>query len=398
MKRNRFLTFLLVAGIALPLTAAAQFEYEEPPTPPIKPERLVKQELFELDSRSINYRFKAALPGDNLLLIEFDKMSYYPGRDALQQIINKATEAVAAVEDSFRHATASRRVDIHLPIKDEPMTVRIKEHTDGSEMIVISNKQQAPLKIGMDTVRILKNFEERKKGDSTFVTKIQYTFLLKDARQIKELRNNTTLVDNIAAAFDTEVNKQREKWSKQDIWYHAMGISYDPQKENRDEQVKVNKIPGFARGFNTNCNMGVTLYNNTLAPYMDLGYSYRWPVNLDEYTFVRASLSAFYIFDKLPSGDVKVYGAPFINVEMGSLLNKKDTIIPVYQVSVGLGYKIEGEDTRGYKPTEGRIFRMFFNYSLSKAFTFTPEFYYRPIPGKDNDLFFGGVTLTARLF
>lgn len=397
MKRNRFIIILL-GMMAMSFNAEAQFEYEEPIPPPIKPESQVKQELFELDSRGINYYFKAVLPGDNLLIIEFDKMSYYPGKEALQQIIDKATEAVTAIEDSFKHATASRRVDVHLPLKNEPMTVRIKEHTDGSEMIVISNKQQAPLKIGMDTVRILKNFEERKKKDSSFVTKVQYTFLLKDARQIKELQKNTTLIENIATAFDTEVTKQRAKWSREDTWYHAIGIRYDPGKENRDEQVKVNKIPGVARAFNTNGNMGVTLFNNTLAPYLDIGYTYKWPVSLEEYTFARASFSAFYIFEQQPNKDVKLYGVPFINAEMGTLLNKKNTIIPVYQVSIGLGYKIDGKNTRGYKPTEGTMFRLFFNYSLSKAFTFTPEFYYRPIPGKDNDLFFGGVTLTVKLF
>src|SRR6185436_10455677 len=109
------LRYICYLSCLLSLPAAAQDEIIS--HKPVSAEAEVKARLFELDTSGINYYFRANLPGDNFLVIEFNKASYWPVKGTLSEIFRVARETTKQVQDSFHNPSASKKIDIHVPVK-----------------------------------------------------------------------------------------------------------------------------------------------------------------------------------------------------------------------------------------------------------------------------------------
>lgn len=358
---------------------------------PIKTEEQLKQELFELDKYQYNHTFRANLPDDNFLIVDFYKLSYWPEEDLLPLMFETAATVAQKVNDSFKSLITSKRIDVHLPVKNRPITLRLKEHDDGSDMITLNYDQQAPLKLGMDTIRILKTVVS--KEDDKEAQKIQYTFVLKDMADIAALAKDTKLIERVTATFDSIVNNRREHWSAQDVWYHKIKIDYSPTVLEKENQLDVDyNKPGFLNGLDVDYYIGVGVFRNTVAPYLEVGASYKWVgKNPVQYSFVKLSTSTMPLFERLDQATYNIYQLSYVNLEIGTLINKTDTWIPLYESSVGFGYLFT--DHPSILPHEGG--KMFWNFSLSPTVRITPELFCLFRKGQDNRVW-PGVTLSLK--
>lgn len=379
---------MVMAFLCLAITtASAQPEISKTP---VSSEIVIKERLFNLDTLDINYYFRANLPGDNFLVMEFKKLSYWPGKGQLREIFQAAKDVVKNTADSFRNPGTSKRVDIHIPSKGEPMTVRLYEHNDRGDLLVVQKGEQAPLKVGMDTIRVMRTYAEITEKKDKKLVQVQYTLILKDLEQVKTLVNNTA-VEDAENTFDSLVNSKRKKWSNQDLWYHAIDAVYNPVETKPKKRLQVDGALGLLRGYSVDINVGVSLYQNMLAPSLDYCINYKWLKKNKEFSYIGLSMSALYFFQKTTTGTT-AYNLTFINLESGTLFNKTNTLVPVYKTSIGIGVLVPNEYS--LPGSEDGGFSMFVKYSLSKAVTISPVFYF---PADENQSPFIGLTANFKI-
>lgn len=350
------------------VNACAQDEFRRP----VKNEASIKYKLFELDGYKHNHIFQASMPGDNFLLIDFYKMSYWPDTTVLPLIFEAALNAALGVEDSFDNALTSKRVDVHLPLKNNPLQVRITDHSN-ADMVVMQYGQQSPLKTGMDTIRILKTLEITKDKEGNEKRKeIKYTFILKDIGDIKKLAANHEMIADIAHTYDSVVQHRRNKWAREDTWYHTVGIRYAPAETDAAKKLKVKKDPGFInKALGVQYYLGASLFMNNIVPNLEVGASYKWPGDVGQYDYVRFSLSTIAHFERISERQYDYYSTVFTGLEIGSLVNKTNTWIPIYETSIGIAYTFTDHPYLRQHET----MKMFWHYSLSPAVRITPEIF-----------------------
>lgn len=362
---------LLLLAIVMPLLLAAQTNT----VTPFPSEEQASDRLFSLDEKNTNYRFTAELPGSNFLIIEWGQLSTWQDKGDLQHIIALAKQYYSGIQDSFTGSTSAKRLDIHIPISGEPATVMYCEHAVANKALLVKGKIQAPLKMNMDTIRILRTLSEKEIRKETKLMQMQYTFLLKDIDQIKTLEENKMMTDNISHTFDSVIVEYRKRWYKQDKWTHNLNVNYHPLSNDPKKRVDVKRLREednsgrFYKASEVEWRAGVTLLHNTLCPVLDLGYSYKWQSKEVEYSYVRGSLSQIYQLRSGSSGNPP-NSISFFNIEYGWLKNKKNTFVPIHGASFGLGYAYNPKNTSYYNPLfEEHIVRAFFSYKVSKLMT-----------------------------
>lgn len=356
---------------------------------PVKNEERLKSMLFELSTNEYNHIFQAAMPGDNFLLIDFEKMSYWPDTAVLPQMFEIAAKATREVKDSFRSAVSSKRIDVHVPVKDRPLQVRLNDHNN-ADIVMLNYDQQAPLKLGMDTIRIFKTLsvEEDKWGDEQR-EEIQYTFILKDVADMATLADNKELIADIAQTFDSVVTAKRSKWAREDTWYHSIGLRYSPME---DKKLEYDNMGTIFKAIEVDYYFGASLFRNTLCPYLDIGASYKWPDN-GKYNFAKVSFSTLAHFERITEANYNFYNTSFVNVELGIMVNKTNTKLPIYETSIGFGYML----TNLPSLQQHKAVKMFWNYSLSPAVRITPDIYLLFREGQENYVW-AGLTVSLKFF
>ncbi len=400
---KRFTLIILLITICTPLYMHAQFGYAIPLDDaddlyytyietPVKDERVIKKELFTIDKNEQNHVFKITLPDDNFLLIDFYRMSYWPTPSDLQNITDIGANTAEKVSGKFTNPYTSKKINIHVPIKDRPVTVRLTDNDDGTDMLVMDEGKPTPIKVGMDTIRILKTYKTEKDEDPS---RIQYTFILKDLSYMATLANNKTLMADIAHTIDSVVAYKRSKWKKEDVWYHRIGIFYKPLETDQNEKLSVKNIgsPGIFKGLDVDYYIGATIFRNTVTPAFEMGASYKFPDTKNIFTYIRTSLVAMPQFEKVTQARFDFYNTNFANVEIGTIINKKNTRVPIYTTSVGFGYMFSNHPS--LEPHNG--YRMFFHYGVSPAIRITGNLYLLDIKGQDNQVW-SGLTVSVRLF
>ena len=376
-------------------------------TSSIKPfpgEDKIISKLFDI-AEPVNYHFTIELPDANFMIIEWNHLSDWQQKDNVKKMISMAKTCFSKVEDSFKGSTSAKRMDIHIPIENEPVTVRFHEYDVSNNVLLIKGNLLAPLKVNMDTLRLLKTTGKKAVYKQEQLEQVQYTFLLKDISQIKNIGNNDALIENIANTIDSIVNKHRDKWHNQNLWNHNLTVTYHPLSDDSKKRLisndpvrglhikKITTIDEDGRYYKAldgDENIGITLFRNSLCPYIDLGFAYKWPVSTQNYAYVKAFFSGFNEFTP-DKETLNLYG--FVNVEFGIWENKKNTTIPVYLLSLGIGHDLGSFNNDNFDPQHPiNMFRLFVNIKPSKLFTITPEFYYyKGIPGSY------GITTTMRI-
>lgn len=400
MKRiNRFcLKGILLAAVSC---LAGMANAQERAVKPFAGDKVVTDRLFNLDDLSINYHFTAELGGGNFAVIEYSHLGDWVDKGELRQAIDIAQRYYRKVQDSFKGAASSKRLDIHIPLEGEPATARIFEYAPPATVLLMKGDMQSPLKVTMDTVRILRTVAERTVYHSKRYVQMQYTFLLKDIDEVMDLTKNPAIISNVEQTFDSVVNEYRDRWSRPNKWTHNLNVTYypasgDPKQRLDIKRVKTDDDKGkFYQAFEFDGGLGLTFFRNAPCPVIDAAISYKWPTRKGEYVFLRLSNTTFSDFVWRGSTSWSAYGLSFLNIEFGWLKARTQSNIPLYKTAIGFGYLENPGGTPYTDPTvDARMGKLYASFSLSKLFTLTFDEYFMGAA----DHVFTGVSVIARVW
>jgi|GEM_PF-5746293 hypothetical protein len=347
-------------------------EYEISKTPVVAEDK-IKHRLFNLEQDDANYYFRANLQDNTFFIAEFSKISHWQANGALKEIFGTAANTVGAMLDSFKHATASKKLEIHVPISGAPLSVRINEHTDNRHIIYLSNGVQGPLKVGMDTITILKTYREDKRKNSTELAQVKYTIILKDLKDIYNLSSNNTLITDVEEQLDSLVQCKRKQWVADNAWFHAMRAEYTPGEKDMKKRFKKEVTSSAFSAFDLNVSIGLTAIPNNIGANVGIGLGYRWKTtNANRYNHIVASMDAI-SFPEMPMSNLKLHDVYFANLSYGIVFQNKDKLIPIDQVSLSVGYKVANQD---HPVFNNDIFKYSLNIGVSNFLTISPEYYY----------------------
>ena len=393
---NLLKTVTLLILILLRTSAGAQAQDRDKPVSrtPVRDASEARSRLFTLPEHDTNFYFRADLPGDAFVTIQFNRLSYWQ-EGTLPDMVATANAAWQSVKDSFASATSARRLAVHLPPSGYPAVAAIREWGAEEPTLLLSSGRSQPVRLAVDSIVILKSGVAS--GRDTAATQIAYTFLLKDMSEIESLAANTELVANLSQTFDSLVAATRALWKKPDASFHQLEAQYDVHKGiYRSPTLRINRRGSILDRFEYNGEFGGSFVAGDMAITSALRLSYYLPPSPGEtgQRFVALSSSSL-AFTYVESDKLRIRGLVFLNAEFGSLFSGRESPIPLYRTSIGVGYRITSQNAGPYDLR----YRLFFNYSLSKAITIMPELYLtsRKVQEDNNQLFYG-IGLSIRLF
>jgi hypothetical protein len=394
------LFFALLFLVGLPYILSAQMYTNLEPNPkPFAGEQVSVATLFSLDESDVNFHFTVALPGGNFIIIEWDRLSYWRDKADLQNIIAIAKAYESQIDDSFHEKTSAKLIGLHLPVGNNPVTMMYSEHSAGSNVMIFKDNRPEPLKMNMDTIRVVKTLDEKVVKSKTELVQLQYTFLLKDIGQIQSLDNDPALIEKIAYTFDSIVMKYRRRWSAQDSWDKNLTVNYYPLQQKHQLTAVVNNAGPNGKSYTPleiEYNLGISLVRSTLCPYVDGGISYKWPTVKKSFLFARVSYSAFIENVMQTPTAYNVYDEAFVNGEFGVQQDTRINSVPSYQLSFGYGHNISQPSKYTDPSLPLRLNTLFIKWKLSKIFTLSYNVYFDKL-GK-NDQGISGITASARIF
>lgn len=376
---------MLAAGLCLALISNAQRHILYVSRDPVKDMSTARGTLFNLPAKDSAYYFRADLPGDNFLAIQFGKLSYWQS-GMIPEIFKLAKQSWEQVQDSFSGTTTARKLSIHVPAANYPIIAATKEYGADEKVLLLKGQQVQPLRIAVDTLTVLKLLSPDK-DDTANKRQIQYTFLMKDLSEIAALADNEELVANIEHTFDSLVTVMRARWKNQDAYYRHLQARYDARPEAGKRKLQTT-IPGsLLNGLEYTGEIGTSFIAGTIATYGNLKLS----LMTSKESFVALSYSAIG-FAKMTDNKLSISSTGFLNIEFGARYISTASV-PIYRTSVGYGYRVSMLDPAPYDFRH----RFFFNYSLSQAVTVTPDFYVIPKRGDTKAISFVGITLAVKI-
>jgi hypothetical protein len=379
-------TAAIAAGSTLmSFMAAAQLSLPLPPKP-VRSGQDIIHGLFQIPEQELNYNFTTVLPGGNYMIAGFRRLSDWRPDANLNGLVAIAGHVLDGYRDSMQDGRSSKKLEVHIPISNTPVTSRYQSWSD-PDLVTESAGVRSILKISMDTLRIVKNIAirpPREEGGEEEIVQVQYTFLLKDMNQFRQLAKEVGWQEKTVAVFDSLVAVQRHKWTRQDAWFHYMYVRYEPEAANSKKVLQVrtslntgNEVYGN-KVFNVDAGFGVLLVRNTICPNVEVGLNWNFYSDKEESAFARLSMNTFMRFEEQADKTFKGYSTAFLNAELGSRSANANTRLPFYQFSLGFGYMLH-TNTGKYREfrdpsMSADMYKLFFNYSISKAITITPEF------------------------
>lgn len=377
-----------------PETPFISYTSTEPPIitrQPLLDEDASTDKLFNLPEKQRVYYMRADLPDDNFMTIEFEKLSDWPGKDALGEMIGIATQSMRKLHDSLnKNPLAGYKLELHVPKDNSPVIMALHTSANEARYMMLKDDVIENVKIKMDTVTILKVFDNQ--SYTAAAHKVLYTFIMKNMEDLINLKGDPYIITQADDHFDSLVQQKRAQWHQQDGWYHTFIAEYN-ENDTTGKKMKVYAPPALFKRVGIEANLGVSYITDELAPYIDYGISYRWLNTAKKITFARLFASDLVTYNK-DNIQRPENGLWFMNVEMGNLYQKSGSWFSLYKTSVGLGYKIASD-----MPDNSLNYRLFFNYSLTRIIRLGIDYY---VSGKkayrsSNDTR-GGLTLTYSLY
>lgn len=373
--------------------------------PPVEDQNTIIQNLFEVRAFDLNYHFSIKINDGDYLLFEFQKLGDWKGKEAFTHNLNISLPVVQQYADSFKNERLTRRLDVHIPEKDDPLISRFSQNMLNSNLQTFSSKEQAVLKMTLDTLRIVKKWPDRKFQGDMIEVQYQYTFLVKDIKTITSLINNKVWCDQTAAMIDSVVLSYRRKWRNEDAWFHQLYTQYDPAAQNdpknrlmvQNDLITKNEERTRKVVF-TKAGFGASLVRNTICPYTEVAIQFNIFADQEGTFFSRLSANAFVRFQEQAENKYKGYASSFVNVEIGYASNTANTRIKPFSFSAGFGYKLLNQKQSDRDPSMStNMYRIFFNYGISERITLIPEAYTN-FRAKDKYNGWNGITVLFRLF
>lgn len=326
----------------------------------------LQEKWFTLPPASPRYEIIVALDKGESVIIRFNRFNDWAGGDDFRNALAAVDKVIPAYKDSLRDELSTLVLDIHIPASQKNLITRFDKYNESGKMMTINDDGASSLKLGMDTLRVL-----QAKADTS--SRIQYTILL------KQLNNYTTYARDEAwkmktiRVIDSAVSLYRAKWRKPNAERHGFAIDINPAKNTQ-------KVNGTSRLTHSllvgDASIGASLVRNSICPSVEIGIGIHFGVDRNSSLFVRLSDYTFVRFKEISNDKFKGFSTGFVNLELGVASNQVTTNSPFYKTSLGFGYKLTNKKAEDRDPSMARqMYRMFFNYSLNKFITITPEFF-----------------------
>ena len=314
---------------------------------------------FYLDKNKVHVHFESILPNDARLIVSAYNTRSWEDNKALPGVADLAAAAVNKVIDSFKNPTAIKVINVHIPISNAPLTVNYREILT-ENTVAISSNGLMPVKIGFDTIRIIKTFEERSKCHPP-LRQVEYVFLLKNASDFSAIAADKDMLQNISGTMDSVIKKNRG-WG---INSRTYTVTYNPGAANKRERLRVRDEPSGARGeaaphsLRVPASLGIGLVRNTWMPTAEIGIEYAYRDKNGEGHYIAVREYGFIQYNKQADNNYTMYNTSFINVEYGNNYIRSGN--PLRNLGLGLGFKINSTDPS----LKGTVIRLLFNYGLS---------------------------------
>ncbi|MBL7711822.1 MAG: hypothetical protein JNL13_05135 [Chitinophagaceae bacterium] len=372
--------------------------------PEVKDHNKTVRELFEVKDYDLKHHFTIATGKGSYLVFEMERLSAWKGKEDFFRYTETILPVLAQYRDSLtRRPMSTKRLDIHIPVQNTPLISRFSEHMINSNLQALNDKETVALKMTLDTLRIVKKFEDRKIQGEQVPEHFQYTFFVKNLADVKELLADKSWLNHSAGLIDSVVTAYRKEWRSQDAWFHHLFVSYDPSRSTK-KQLLVTRQLSEQNGVNTqdmisfSAGFGAGLVRNTICPTADIGLQLTFYSDHESTFFTRLSMNSFTRFEEQTGQRFKAYATTFVNAELGFGVNRSNTKLKPYSLSMGFGYKLLNKHQADRDPSLPRyLYRLFFNYDLGKGIVITPEFY-SDFASKATTRGWGGLSVTFRLF
>ena len=340
------------------------------------------ENLFEIKSDDLSHHFTIKINNGEYLVFELQKLSDWQGKEAFQGSLLAIVPVLVQYKDSFQNLMASKRLDIHIPEKEEPIISRFSQNMLNANLQSRLKNESSPLKMALDTLRFVKKFTPSSKKSEEDKFQFQYTFLLKDINNAGNIISDKQWCEQVATMIDSVVLHYRKAWHNQNSWHHHLYVTYSPQETHTTKRLSVSTRVAEDKGVKTqdmlsfNGGFGASLIRNTLCPNVDIGVQLNFLADRDSRLFARISLNHFVRFQEQSNSSFKAYGNQFIGGEFGIESNRWDPKSSFYSISFGLGYKLANKYEEESDPSISQnMYKMFFNYGINKTIYVTPEIY-----------------------
>lgn len=356
--------------------------------------------LFSSSKNELDINFQIAIKKGLTLHFSMTRMGLWQGNEEFKKHLLVAKQQLKLYEDSVKIFANSKRMDINLGTENAVISRYTKSTLNNDIRIEKEGKLDA-LKMGRDTLRLVKEYGSKKHQGELLIERVQYTFEMKELKEFASIANEEAWVERTATIIDSVVSVYRNKWRNADAEYHALYVAA-PSLDSMDKMfIKKRSPDDFNKGSGIlfiNGGFGVSLVRNSLCPSVNFGLQYHFRGAEDILPFIRLSMNTFTRFEEKPDKKFNAYGTSFVNAEIGFETNELNKLNKNALISIGLGYMLYPKDPLFRDPSmDKRMYKMFFNYSLSNTIILQPEFISN-LGKKDNENGWIGITVNFQLF
>ncbi len=332
-----------------------------------KQETLTKtQSSFYIVPKRVNHRHWVHLPKDEKMLIEVaNDYGLIANLDSLLTIVKRD---IAFYKDSL-DAAGSVRIDYNFTSVPGISKIRFKKYAPDGDLFINNHTNVARLKIDQDTLCVTVDMPV-KRAQTEKLAATQVTFYLNNYTDLDDLLQNKGMLNNIVDTL-ASVSKPRKGLfasQKSSILYRPFDTS-NFSGLNRFKKANVlwndEKDMYKSHGMLTiDGSLGIGVVRNMLAPMAELGIEVndRWSIVSGRNSFIRASATPYFFFEKGLGNNITVNDNWFATLEFGTQKDDK-------RASVGIGY-LFAEKGGYFQNTTGKVFAV---YTLSKRVSLCPE-------------------------
>ncbi len=325
------------------------------------PEDEPKQGIFELQPFQKNHQISVQLPNEGVLTIDFLRLSDWGEKNELQKLSAIAGKQIANIADSFKHASSSKTVALNVPLDEQVISLAYYENNGFGTQLAYKDNEYYQLKTSFDTIRIIRNKAIRTTPEfDSGLVQVGYTFSLKNLEDINSLIADEALMQRIGDSIDTKINLYRKRWRNEDARSHQLSMTYNANKEEavQVDAVGSSLLPFLRNRFALYLGVGGILFNNQLAPVLDMTFAYVFPSNRKEKLFLGLNAYSFAMFNSDLS-PIKQYSA--YNVEFGMFKGNRGLM----RSKLSLAYGVMFSDMKGDKT----MFNMVLNWGVTSYMT-----------------------------
>jgi hypothetical protein len=350
---------------------------------------------FEQPEAWINIRDVVHLKNRNKMIIELNNVGDYDYLRHLDELIAKFKDDIRFYQDSLNDiAPGNVRIDYSVTTDStsfiDRVEIRFKRYPPNGDAFIKKNSEVAKLKLEQDTVNFIlrvfaKNRHKSHISSTPYDYSIQASFFVNNYSDLFKLGDDKEFLNH---TVDTLISTKKSGTVSSPYKFPSTTI-YKPEiVEGKFRFIQSNgilkreDIYSWNKGINRSdkvqitLNMGAGLVRNTLTPMAEGGIGwynmrpayYTKKFQQDEInTFIGASVTPYFFFDRNPDGNFYVKDNWFVTLEMGGATNFLGLSSPLVTGGVGYLFAQKGNYFKG------TTMKAFMNFKIRNGPTISPE-------------------------